>query len=144
MKEKLKMAERTSKVVGTPYKLGEEKPGVGFDCLSLLHHMGTKAGFEVPTEFEGYTMETYKEFWNRDKKGAMEVFTRLIASLGEEIKPAFAFAGDLLIVKSKRTKAISMGLHAGGDKVLTVFEDAGVSFADLSMVKILRAFRWRK
>jgi len=141
---KLKMAQRTSQVVGAPYKLGENTFSGGFDCLSLLHHIGTKAGFEVPLEFEGYTMETYKEFFKKDRKEAMKVFARLMISVGKEIKPNFAFTGDLLMIENIKSGEISMAIHAGNDRALSVYEKSGVTLVDLRVNKITRAFRWRK
>jgi len=144
MKKRLNMVGVTSQFVGSPYALGHASRSQGFDCISLLLAMANKMDLPVPDEFEGVTRETYPELWNTDKEKAKAVLFRFLATLGEEVKPKFAFTGDLLILKNRQTGTLTIGIHAGGDKIMSAFTDVGIKVIDLRLYKIKRAFRWRR
>jgi len=143
-KKKLRMAEMTSGLVGAKYSLGNGSFSNGYDCVSLLLDVAKKRNLPVPDVFEGITRETYSALWNTNKPRAKATLFRFLASLGEKIKPKFAFTGDLLILKNKETGELTIGIHAGGDKVLSAFTDAGVALASLQAYTIKQAYRWGK
>lgn len=143
-RKRLNMVRVTSQFVDSPYALGQASRSQGFDCISLLLGMAAKMDLSVPDEFEGVTRETYPELWDTNKEKAKAVLFRFLSTLGKEITPAFAFTGDLLILKNRQTGTLTIGIHAGGDKIMSAFTDVGVKVIDLRLYKIKRAFRWRR
>lgn len=146
--KRLKLSQFTARFVGAPYRLGGQRPAEGLDCLSLILEAARHRRIPVSDEFEGVTRETYAELWETDREGAKKKLLRFVLSLGEEIPPSMAFAGDLLIIKPKkggngRDRSV-LGIHAGNDLVLSSFTDAGVRLANLQDCEIVRAIRWEK
>jgi hypothetical protein len=135
---KLRLAQLTSEVVGKPYGLCEKN---AFDCLNLIFWYCDQQGIKLPESFEGFTRNNYDKLFERDPGQAKEVFERFIASLGQEISPAFAFAGDFLICAVKKTGERAIGIHAGGDQMMSVFLERGVALANLRAYDILTAYR---
>jgi len=138
----MNLAIMTAKYVGTPYKLGGWSREEGFDCLSLMLSIADDRGIEVPEEFEGVTRETYAELWETNKKKAERLLFKFAASLGQEIPPHRAFAGDLLIAKSKADGSLVLAIHAGQSLMLSAFTDTGVDLVGLDHYEIKKAYKW--
>lgn len=137
---KFNLGKLTSELVGQPYSLG----GVnGHDCASLVLAITEMK----QTEWEGFTTENYPEFYRTRPEQAKEVLACWASQIGREIHPNKAFAGDILIVRTKNGKqkeSPGVVIHGGQDCVLAVFDDRGVSVAPIRAYEILKAYRWRK
>lgn len=136
---KKRLAALTSRLIGAPYRLGGLEPATGLDCLSVVLAACEFWGAKVPESLEGYTRENYAAKYEADPAGAKAVFFRLLPHLGEEIAPARAFAGDLLVVKVKGEQGVA--IHGGGDCLVSAFFGKGVRSAKLRAYEIVKAYR---
>ena len=139
---KKRLAELTSKLVGSPYKLGGHGINDGFDCYSLFLAACDFWGVKVPAEFEGLSVENYPERFVNDPDGTKEILFRFLDSLGRQIKPSRAFAGDLLVTTVKGGNGkLGIGLHAGNDSILASYLEKGVAIMPLRAYNIIKAYR---
>lgn len=143
----LGLAKITAQLVGKPYKLGARKNGL--DCTSLILEFATLSGMPIPEEWEGFTARNYAKFYREKPEEAMEVLACWITSIGKEIPPCRAFAGDILVMKMKRRHLAEMpgfflGIHGGQDRILAVTEKRGVTLVPIRDYEIVKAFTWRE
>lgn len=136
------LARLTSRLIGAPYKLGGMEPETGMDCLSVVLAACDFWKVTVPEEFEGYTRDNYAERYEEDPAAAKETFFRLLGELGEEIPPVKAFAGDLLVVRTKTDKGVA--IHGGADRVISAFFEKGVKSANIRAYTVEKAYRLRR
>ena len=136
---RLKLAEFTSRVVGKPYKLGQT------DCAGLIMEFANHVGVRLPDSWKGFSVSAYAELYRDDPVKAMGLFVEWATSVGREVAPCKAFAGDLLVASAKGAKQASLSLliHAGQDQALCVLEKRGVCHVPLRAYQILKAYRWR-
>jgi len=147
------LARITAKYVGAPYKLGGKSKTEGFDCLSLIVALARDFKKEMVQDFKGIKMDQdlkrmietdYVEVWISDRDKVKQLMFDFVSSLGDPIPPSKAFVGDLLILESKRLKEITIGIHAGGDLILSAFTNAGVKLAKMSLFNIRAAYKWKE
>ena len=138
---KLRLAELTSRLVGAPYKLGGHGVDTGFDCYSLLLAACDFWNTEVPRAFDGLTVDNYPERFRADPDGTKQILFKALASMGKEIKPSEAFAGDILVTSTKGTNFFGVGIHAGGDSILATYLERGVQIMPLRGYNIIKAYR---
>lgn len=135
------LASLSFKYLGTPYKLGGRNIDEGLDCLSFVLSLANELKVEIPESFEGIDRANYEELWQTDPEKAKKIFIRFVSSLGKVIPAEKAFATDLLIITPKKGN-IQVGMHAGGDCILSAFIDKGIALASLRAFKIIKAIRW--
>lgn len=133
----------TSQLVGRPYALCSACGGM--DCFNLIYRYLVLRGYDLPTEYGGVTMDTYGTFFEEDPVRAKQIMVEAVASVLDEIRPAAAFAGDILLLALKDSDAQEFfGIHAGGANMICSSREHGVSTYPLSSYDIRRAFRCRQ
>jgi cell wall-associated NlpC family hydrolase len=143
--KRLRLAKVAAKFVGAPYRLGGRSRNEGYDCLSLVLGLAEEWGIRIPEGFEGIEAGTYPAYWESDPESAKAMLIRFAASLGGEVLPHHAFAGDLLVLRPRlQPEIVILGLHAGGDLVLSAFTDLGVALLSLRLFRIEKAVRWAR
>ena len=136
MKKKVfNLSSFTSQVVGQGYDLGT------IDCLQLLRSVVQSQGGTFPEKFEGITLETYADYWNNERERAKRTLFRLLSTLGKEILPGFAFAGDILVLRDRGDSKKIVGFHGGGSNVFSAFTDVGIQIINVDAYEIIRAYR---
>lgn len=133
-----------SRIVGTPYALGDHARGL--DCFSSIYAYMAEAGQELPGEYEGLTLETYADLFRADPGKAKEVMVGFMGAVADEIDPARARVGDVLLLKSiSRPEADAfLGIHGGSGHVVCSSREHGVTVYRTKNYKIERAWRCRR
>ena len=144
--------------IGAPYGLGGWSRETGFDCASLVCSvMRDLYGVAVPETFEGETRESYARLWQDNPALATRLLIRFAVSLGQSIPVHQAFAGDILVMthgaESRAQSghyapcampyAFFLGIHAGNDTFMGVFEGRGVALARFEQAQIRKVIRCR-
>ena len=142
--KKLKLSKLTARYVGTPYRLAGQNTVEGLDCLTLVLSLARDLMVPVPAQFEGSDGKNHAELWTQDSERAKARFIRFVKTLGPELPPHRAFAGDLLILKGKETGDTVVALHAGGDVALTAWTDVGCHLINTRLFDIKRVINWRR
>ncbi|MEW6670234.1 MAG: hypothetical protein AB1427_00940 [Thermodesulfobacteriota bacterium] len=134
---KLKMAELTSKLVGSPYELGR------CDCLTTVLYFCEAWGVPLPEEFEGITRETYAAVYSKDPDAAQAAFGRFVAMLGTEVPPERVLTGDFLILQARDGQKTGVAVCAGAGNAISAFAGKRVAVVSLRAYTIKKAYRWR-
>ena len=132
----MRLVELTQDVIGTPYKLGSH------DCFSLITQYLKKRGFEVPDNliFKGHKLSEYPKDYRADPKKMMGIAVDYIASITTELPPAFAVAGDVLLVRFEDNE--SLVIDGGNGTVIAATEDRGTVVLNQHGYNVKRVFRW--
>lgn len=138
---KKRLAELTAKLIGAPYKLGGHNAKEGFDCYSLFLAACDYWGAHIPDAFDGLTLENYAERFRQDPDGTKKILFRFLGTIGQEIRPSRAFAGDLLVTTVKGSDIPGIGIHAGNDGILAAYRERGVAVMPLRAYNIIKAYR---
>jgi hypothetical protein len=141
-KKKLHFAEWSARHVGKSYGLGEA------DCCNIVLDLCDYLG--VPAEeFEGVTRQTYADFYRNDPVGAKATFARWVATVADQVDPAFISTGDLLEATLLHDDDLShrfIAIYAGGDRILSAFDlkKRGIRTMSIRGYKIIAAYRLRR
>lgn len=144
IRDRLKLAELTTRLVGQPYALGSQQ---GLDCFSAVVEYLRTRGVEVPADFEGHSTTEYKALFLSDPSEAKRLMVELVSSLLDEILPSFAFAGDILLARTPGSETLSqsfLAIHGGNGCMLAATEEKGIYPLPIRVYEIVRAFRIRR
>ena len=130
----MNLAKITEYLVGQGYELGK------MDCFALTIVYLEMRGVKIPGSFRGYTMESYKDLYIDAPVLAKEIMVDCMASITEEIPVSKAFAGDILLLRYRKSPHF-FGIDGGNGNVLLPFEDKGVRVVPLKQYTIERAYR---
>lgn len=136
------LARYTSKIVGIPYKLGGMAGENGADCFNTIWAYLSER-INLPVEYEGLTIDTYAELYERDPDQAKCIMIRLMKDLLEEIPPHQAIAGDILLVNIKLGVSVAdfLAIDGGNGKIVIATEEDGVSLWPKRFYIIKEAYR---
>ena len=138
----MRLFEKLKDLVGKPYVLGGHSVEEGLDCFGFVYCYLERMGIELPTEFEGVSIDKYHEFYLRDPEGAKEVMVRFVDSVLERGDEKSMIAGDVLLLETRgRT---FLGVYGGNSNVLVAAENYGVVSAPVDLFKIKRVWRCRR
>lgn len=135
------LSEITSKYVGAPFKIGGRSRDDGFDCFSLAFTLARDLGKDPPAILGDLNLENYADLYARDPDAAVDALVKYAETYLEEVPPARAFVGDLLILRRGGGRRFA-ALHAGNDFIISAFENVGVSIAKLRTFKVEKVFKW--
>jgi hypothetical protein len=99
------IAEAITKLVDSPYFLGDESKG--WDCLNSLKEFYEDCGFAFPRRFEDWEQGNYRDKWVFDPEVGREVFYRFLKTLGKQVDLNYAVRGDLLLLKTKVERPVT-------------------------------------
>lgn len=133
------LQEISSKLVGSSYQLcGKD----GLDCFSLVKKYLEIRGFKLPAMFKGYGLSNYASLFRTDPTRAKGIMLEFMQSISIEMKPHETFAGDILLVKLKRSNESSFLAIDGGNGVCIVAgETDGVCTVPVKYYDVERVFR---
>ncbi len=119
-------AEIMLSYLGKPYARGAMGPAA-YDCIGFVYAFlrDTGKGACFPHEFEDYSLETYPDLYERDREAAEQLMLRAFRTIGSEISPQAALAGDLLIVQHQNG-GLFPAIYAGNSMGYASFLRAGV------------------
>lgn len=140
----LKLSQLTTQLVGRPYALSSTK---GLDCFSAVVEYLRLRSVLVPADFEGHSTSEYKALFLSDPSEAKYLMVKFMSSLLDEIRPAFAFAGDILLAHPPGEDASSqnfLAIHGGNGVMLAATEERGIFPLPIRVYEISRAFRIRR
>lgn len=141
------LARYTSEILGRPYRLGGAAGETGADCFNTLWaYLQMRYGAEnLPTEYEGLTIDTYADLYQKDPEQAKCIMIRLIKDILSEISPERAVAGDILRVECKLGVDVIdfPAIDAGNGKLLISTQDEGVCVVNKRFYHIREAYTWR-
>ena len=135
-------AKLTARFVGKPYRAGATGPDA-YDCLGLIIRAQRKLGWEMPKEFEGWTLENYAQRFESDPKAGIETLERYLDTHCERVDVRYLRRGDIVIVRQNHNGVRFPGLYAGKRQFLTVITGQKVRIfgADSKLFTILAAWR---
>lgn len=104
-------------LIDAGYHLG---PGVdgSYDCVTMVLKFYGNLGVDMPSEFQGFTLQNYAERWAKGE-GRQELF-EFLSRMGSAVKHNFWRSGDLMIFQG--TGVIFPGVYLGSNHVLCAFE----------------------
>lgn len=132
---KLNLARRMAQYVGRPYEAGAT------DCFSLVYQfIGERMA--LPDTFQGLTMQDYYPLFESDPVRAKQIMVEFCEAHLEEVQPAYAFAGDVLLVHlRKRNSSPFLAIHGGQTTLIAATKDRGVVAMPMQAFDILRGWR---
>jgi len=144
-RRKICLAEVTREYIERPYALGHTA-GPGLDCFSLIYDYMGRIGAELPTQWRGLTMQSYACLFERDPAYAKQLMVEFIEEHADEIPPARAFAGDILLLHlcGQPESLPFLAIHGGQTVALAASREFGVRPWDLRHYTIRRAWRCRR
>ena len=129
----MRLLERTQKLIGVKYELGTN------DCFSLIINYLKRCEVEVPLVHQGYKVDDYAEDYRSNPTKMMRVGVDLIASLTTELPPAFAVAGDILLVQFEDNE--SLVIDGGNGTIIAATEESGTVVLNQHGYVVNRVFR---
>jgi cell wall-associated NlpC family hydrolase len=86
--------------LGKPFLRGGRGPD-GYDCIGFVVAALADLGkpHAIPEAFGGWTLDTYPNLYDQNHLEAEALMIQAFRSIGKEINPHLAFAGDLIVVR---------------------------------------------
>lgn len=133
------LSKVTSDLVGTPYTLGK------MDCFMLIITYLRKKGIDIPEQYEGLTLNTYKDLFERDAQASKDIMIGFMDSILQPVMPRKAGPGDILLLKLRgRPKELPfLAINGGNSVVIFVIEEKGVVAFPLRYYSMLRGWTCR-
>jgi len=144
-KKTFNLSKITAELVGAPYRLGGLEQAAGFDCFSLIYQYLIMRGVDLPKQYKGLTLETYKDLYETDPEQATRVMIEFVEEHMEEIPRHRMFAGDVALARvtgEDRGHAFLV-IDGGNGNIICATEELGVSITSVKYYKIERVFRCR-
>lgn len=136
------LQEISSELVGNSYQLCGEN---GLDCFSLIKKYLEIRGFKLPATFKGYGLSNYASLFRTDPARAKDIMLEFMQSISTEMKPYETFAGDVLLIKLKRSNESSFLAIDGGNGICIVASEVdGVCTVSAKYYDIERVFRCQR
>lgn len=133
------LAAITQKLVDLPYELGEK------DCFSIIVMYLKLRGYQVPEQFCGFTMQTYKAYYESVPWHAKQLMCYFFDCLMDPIAPHKAFAGDVLLLELPDSDSQPFAAIDGGNAtIVAASPKRGVAVTPIRYYTIRRAWRCRK
>jgi len=101
------MADKALKLVGVPYRFGEESPQKGFDSSGLVYYLHHHVGITIPRTVKGQ------------------------AQLGQTVSSGQLSPGDVLIFKNDQGEPSISALYVGQGKAAVSLPDSGVKVSSV-------------
>lgn len=129
---KLSLAEATKDLVNKTYELGK------IDCIHMVYNY-LNTMIKMPTEYNGLTLENYKDFFKLDPDAAREAMVEFLSNILDEIKIIEMLPGDIVVL-TYCFSPIFLGIVLANGMVL-ICSSEGIVSAPLGHYKIERIFR---
>jgi cell wall-associated NlpC family hydrolase len=127
--------------LGKPFAHNGGAGRPGYDCMGLIYAYLMEMGIpDVPTSFQGITLDNYTDFYLADRARADAVLLDLFDTLGAPVEGDRPVAGDLCIVRHGDGTHFPC-IYAGNRNIMAAIEGVGVRVVqagDLEIVKIRR------
>lgn len=101
------MADEAKRLVGVPYRFGEESPQKGFDSSGLVYYLHNKAGLTIPRTVKGQ------------------------AQSGKTVSISQLAPGDVLIFKDEKGEPSISALYVGQGKAAVSLPSSGVKISSV-------------
>ena len=98
-------------------------------------------GIELPEEFNGVTLDTYKQLFQDEPAKAKKVMVEFIDSVLEPIPGYKAIPGDIYLLSLEKNPLPFLAICAGNANIISVTESKGVTVFPLKTYKIERAWK---
>jgi hypothetical protein len=118
---------------------GAGKPG--YDCMGLIYaYLMELETPDVPTSFQGITLDNYTDFYLADRARADAVLLDLFDTLGAPVGVGRQVAGDLCIVR-KGDGTHFPCIYAGNRNIMVAIEGVGVRVVPVGTLEIVQVRR---
>lgn len=129
------LADITKDLIGKKWELGK------MDCLKLIYDFLDKCGVEPPKNYSGLNLDTYKDFYLRNKEYALKLMIAYFDSFLKPIDINNARSGDIVILQYQYSHKFT-GIISGNGKVIISTLD-NVKLVSLGPYNILKAYTWQ-
>lgn len=120
-------------------KITKELNGKSFsevNCLQLVKLFMDEAGVDFPTDYsyirEGINLDNYLEYFDRDKKGAIEDMITLFKTLGKPVELNRLKKFDILVLSQEGAKYPAV--YIGRNLAMASFIETGVAVFNLGLL----------
>jgi hypothetical protein len=130
-----KLSQFTASVVGNKYELGK------VDCFKLIIDYLREQEVPLPIEFKGLTLDSYKDYYQKDPLAAKETMLELMNELLSPIDPNKAIPGDIVLIKLRgQSSTLALAIEGGNSVCITAAEKQGVVALPLKYYRKLRGW----
>lgn len=133
----MSLARITARFIGLPYRLGV------VDCFSAILGYLEERGYPVPEEFEGVDRAGYADLFVASPAEAKALMVRFIDSLLPPLAPAFAVAGDILLLRLDDSLPF-LAIDGGNGAIIAASEARGVGLLPKNIYTVMGAWRCRR
>ncbi len=119
--------------------LGQKHDPGTIDCFKIIFDY-LKDRIELPTEFEGLTLETYPQAWLDNPENVLKIMYRFFEQYLVEKETYQFMPGDILVIESPLMPLPTPAIYVDNTHVLLVTHKQGVGIFSLHSCKILRCF----
>lgn len=135
----MSLAAVSQRFIGRPYQLGV------VDCFSAILIYLAECGVTVPAEYKGVRREDYPAMFLDDPAAAKSLMVEFMDSMFPSVPPAFAFAGDILLLRLSRSdKPPFLAIDGGNGHIIAAAESRGIGVSSIKHYTVERAWRCRK
>ena len=133
-------AVKMQKYLGKPFRVGATGPDA-YDCVGFVYRYVKDTGKKIANSFEGFTPNNYTQIIQNDQKLEDDKINEWAKTLGKELKPSQALAGDVVIVQSGSRRWPCV--YCGNGHAISVSRSLGVRVIkiDHKHVNIILAVR---
>lgn len=140
-KQRKTFAEIAGDFAGKPSSEHHYDDVNGYSCLGFCFALYRKLGKDFPSEWDGMTLADYNDKYVVGSPEAYEKLLEFARTVGKEVRPYEAVAGDFIIVKDK-AGYIYPGVCAGNGSIMCCLETCGIkTFNTFGRIEILAARR---
>lgn len=131
------LAKMSALVLGKPFELG------CMDCFMLVIDYLRQRGFQLPEEYNGYTLQSYGDLYLDNPNRAREVMVGCLDVMLKQIPAGKVVPGDILLIKLKGTsEGFFLAINGGNGNALLVSESRGVISLPIRFYKILKGWTY--
>lgn len=117
-------AKRVTQYLGRPFRKGG-KSQEGYDCLGFVSTFLKDMGKNFPFEHGEWNLDNYSDFYTTDIEAAEAYMCEAFHTIGNEVKPERALAGDLIVVRHQNGRLFP-AIYCGNGNAIASFLRAGV------------------
>ena len=133
------LADVTSHLIGLEYQLGH------VDCFSIIIVYLRAMKVELPSQYEGLTLDTYAELYKESPDKAKTAMLDFLDTIGTPVAPNRVQPGDILLVRLRavgtKQQFAFPAINAGNGHLILASEKHGVVMLPMKYYRRLRGWK---
>jgi hypothetical protein len=95
-------------------------------------------------KFKGYKAKNYLKIYKESKVKGIGLVMGLLRTFMTEVNKNFVKAGDVLIIKNKKTTTgiIHFGIECGNSRIIVAITDKQIEIMDKKYFEVIGAYTW--